>query len=263
MPIPEGQYTVPPIGEYEAWRASGPHKGVDQYGPEGTESLLEADAQILRVSFNPDSTSGFGHSVAYRHVHDDATVIEAHFKSKPKVVAGETYPAGTVVGLRGDTGNAVRVGPHVHVEVRNSRGQLIDPTPYFANLRLQFADAPSNPEEDDMQGGLWLKSTRTGDWYEILELSHRRIKEHAEAKLVSAAYGRNAREVAPNVITAAIRRTEENRAALKASLPGGSSVNAAEVARLTREALGPDFDEVLDAIEDVPDLTVDELKTRL
>ena len=104
---------------------------------------------------------------------------------------------------------------------------------------------PYTEEENEMkQGSLWLKSSRTGHWYEIGEFTHRRITEHAEASLVSAAYGRNALEVAPNVITAAIRRAEEN----KATLPGGSGASPAQIAAAVRAELGDDFDEVLDAV---------------
>lgn len=144
MPVPDGFYTVPAMGRFGAPRpASGSrHRGLDQYAPEGTASGLEQAATILAKGSNLDPRRGYGHWVRYRH-DDGHELLEAHLMAPSPLVVGRRYEADTLVGRVGDTGNAVRVGPHVHVEVRKPNGLLVDPARYLATL--QPADVPPDP----------------------------------------------------------------------------------------------------------------------
>ena len=48
--------------------------------------------------------------------------------SPPKAKAGKKVKAGTVVGGVGNTGNARRQAPHLHLEYRDKSGRRQDPT---------------------------------------------------------------------------------------------------------------------------------------
>lgn len=149
MPVRPGLYTVPAIGRFGAWRVHGRHRGVDQYAPQGTEIVLAAEAIVLSKGNGPDEDLGFGHWVRYRHSHDGHIVLEAHMTGPSPLAVGGRYPAGRLVGRVGRSGNAVRVGPHDHVEVRRPSGMLIDPELYLAPLWAP--PAPTQIGVDDMR----------------------------------------------------------------------------------------------------------------
>lgn len=148
MPVPEGFYTVPDMGKFGAPRpATGRrHAGLDQYAPEGTASRLEQAATILAKGSNLDPSVGFGHWVRYRH-DDGHELLEAHLLAPSPLVVGRIYPADTLVGRVGDTGNAVRVGPQVHLEVRTPTGLLTDPARYLSKIQ-PVKPAPDDQEEE-------------------------------------------------------------------------------------------------------------------
>lgn len=178
MPIPDGFYTVPTIGRFGAWRANGRHAGLDQYAPEGTASGLEQAATILAKGSNLDPTSGFGHWV--RYVHDDGhTITEAHFMAPSPLERGRRYEADTLVGRTGDTGNAGRVGPHVHVEVRHPDGHLIDPAIYLARFAYAGTPEPTREKRYPMfsivpqtDGRIMLQSLVTGNETHVRAVHH-------------------------------------------------------------------------------------------
>lgn len=148
MPVPAGFYTVPDMGKFGAPRpvTGRRHAGLDQYAPEGTASGLEQAATILAKGSNLDPAVGFGHWVRYRH-DDGHELLEAHLLAPSPLIVGRRYPADTLVGRVGDTGNAVRVGPHVHVEVRTPRGLLTDPARYLAAIQPPEQQPPDQEEE--------------------------------------------------------------------------------------------------------------------
>jgi len=149
MPIPEGFYTVPPMAQFGAPRLAGRrHQGLDQYAPEGTASGLEMAATVIEKGYAPDRDLGFGHWVRYRH-DDGHVLLEAHLMAASPLVEGRRYDVDTMIGRCGDTGNAIRVGPHVHLEVRNPKGLLVDPTRYLASIR-PIEEQPDQSEEDEM-----------------------------------------------------------------------------------------------------------------
>lgn len=161
MPVPAGFYTVPPMGQFGAPRpATGRrHAGLDQYAPEGTASGLEQAATILAKGSNLDPLTGFGHWIRYRH-DDGYELLEAHLLAPSPLQVGRRYVADTLVGRVGDTGNAIRVGPHVHVEVRTPKGLLTDPARYLASIQ-PVEPTPEEPE-DEMKPFMIHTRTKAG-----------------------------------------------------------------------------------------------------
>lgn len=111
----------------------GPHSGIDLGIPEGTPIPALRDGV---VDLDDDDSSydplrwqtWSGIAVRYR-LPDGASMLSAHMSSNI-VSAGDTLHAGDVIGYCGHTGAAT--GPHLHLEVRDASGQLVDPLIYFA-----------------------------------------------------------------------------------------------------------------------------------
>jgi murein DD-endopeptidase MepM/ murein hydrolase activator NlpD len=105
------------------------HNGVDYAAPVGTEILSPIDGVI---SFSgADDRSGVFLGVASK----DFTVSFSHLLT-PTRFTGDTVTKGEVIALSGDSGNST--GPHVHVRVRNSEGETIDPAPLFRGSNPAF-----------------------------------------------------------------------------------------------------------------------------
>jgi len=167
MPIPDGFYTVPEIGKFGAPRVNERrHNGLDQYAPEGTASGLEQAATILRKGSNLDQSLGFGHWVVYRH-DDGHELLEAHLMAPSPLQVGRRYEADTMVGRCGDTGNAVRVGPHVHLEVRTPNGLLTDPARYLARIRA-VEESIDPTQEEEMKPFMIHTRTKTGTRWAVV-----------------------------------------------------------------------------------------------
>lgn len=167
MPLSPGSYSTPAWGVFGSWRIHGRHQGVDQYAPAGQPSRLRKAARITAVSY----TDLAGHLVYYRHVDDDHLIFECHYQSRSPLVPGRTYPAGTIVGFNGRTGNAKNIGDQVHLEVRKPNGLLVDPVRYFAPLEQAGGDqtpiTPDSPEEDDMITRELIRTPDGTVWYSV------------------------------------------------------------------------------------------------
>lgn len=161
MPVPAGFYTVPAMGKFGAPRpATGRrHAGLDQYAPEGTATGLEQRATILAKGSNLDEATGYGHWIRYRH-DDGHELLEAHLMAPSPLQIGRTYAEDTLIGRVGDTGNAVRVGPHVHLEVRTPKGLLTDPARYLASI--QPVEPSPDDQEDEVKPFMIHTRTKTG-----------------------------------------------------------------------------------------------------
>jgi hypothetical protein len=176
MPVPAGFYTVPPMGQFGAPRpvTGRRHAGLDQYAPEGTASGLEQAATILDKGSNLDPATGYGHWI--RYLHDDGhELLEAHLLAPSPLQVGRRYAADTLVGRVGDTGNAIRVGPHVHVEVRTPRGTLIDPARYLASI--QPVETPDLEEEEPMAKPFMIHTrTKAGTRWAVVSADLREFR---------------------------------------------------------------------------------------
>lgn len=68
-------------------------------------------------------TTSYGYHIYIKDIATGNTFIMAHFQ-EIHVSEGQPVDRNTVVGIMGQTGNAT--GPHVHIEMKNSSGTLIN-----------------------------------------------------------------------------------------------------------------------------------------
>jgi len=98
------------------------HNGVDFAVPVGTKILSPLSGVVSFVG--TDALNG-----VYMIIEDEnLTVSFAHLLS-PMKFAGEFVSVGDPVALSGSSGKST--GPHVHLRVKNSQGETIDPEPLF------------------------------------------------------------------------------------------------------------------------------------
>lgn len=95
--------------------------GLDIAFALGTKLLSPEAGKVTYVGWQ---ANGYGYHVKIKHNNGYSSLM-AHMKSAPMVKNGQEVKAGTVVGFMGSTGNST--GPHVHWEVRNPQGRLVDP----------------------------------------------------------------------------------------------------------------------------------------
>jgi murein DD-endopeptidase MepM/ murein hydrolase activator NlpD len=99
------------------------HRGVDIFAERGTEALAAVDAWVSRV----DTTPRGGNVVWLQPVFGDLRLYYAHLDEQ-LVEAGQLVTAGQVLGLVGNTGNAITTPPHLHFGVYlRRRGGARDP----------------------------------------------------------------------------------------------------------------------------------------
>ncbi|RAG82855.1 hypothetical protein DN069_25130, partial [Streptacidiphilus pinicola] len=105
--------------------AAGYHTGVDFAVFAGTPLLAIADAVVEVAGWG----GAYGNWIVLR-LPDDHYALYAHM-SRLDVHTGDHVPAGSRLGLSGESGNAR--GPHLHFEIRteNHYGAVIDPLPYL------------------------------------------------------------------------------------------------------------------------------------
>lgn len=139
----EPRLLAPLLADYEQVttyldRSGRPHRGVDFKAPAGTPVLAPERAQVLRRNWStrrnglclelrlPDS-GRYGWFLHLASVHDAA-------------VPGAELPAGAVLGAVGSTGRST--SPHLHLELRDQDGRLLDPFTVLPSAR------PVLPEGD-------------------------------------------------------------------------------------------------------------------
>ncbi|HAA56329.1 MAG TPA: hypothetical protein DCE42_16310 [Myxococcales bacterium] len=103
------------------------HKGVDFKAPEGAKIYLPWRARVVRTNWNM-RYNGQCVKVQFfkgRRIHG----LFLHLsKVMPKVRRGAVLPAGTVIGLVGNTGRSTAA--HLHYQLETRRGRVIDPFDY-------------------------------------------------------------------------------------------------------------------------------------
>lgn len=119
----------------------GAHSGIDLGIPAGTpipalrDGVVDLDDDD--ASYDPlrwHTWSGI--TVRYR-LPDGGSILCAHLGAN-LVSAGETVRAGEPIGYCGATGAAT--GPHLHLEIRDIDGTLLDPITYVEAIMFTEAD---------------------------------------------------------------------------------------------------------------------------
>ncbi len=118
MPLATYQMSAQ-FGQQSSLWSSGSHTGVDLSGPTGTE--------IVAVAGGTVTSAGYSGAYGMRTVItlDDGTEVWYAHQSRITVSVGQKVQPGDVTGYTGSTGNST--GPHLHLEVRPSGGDPVDP----------------------------------------------------------------------------------------------------------------------------------------
>ena len=128
-PLPyKNCYISAPYGQYPS---GGPHRGVDicvRGGTEGKNIVAAADGTVISYGFNHWSMGN------YIIIDHGSGLFTAYYHMQRLYAAqGDRVEQGQVIGLAGHTGNTT--GPHLHFEVRISRGgaiQRYDPMKFIS-----------------------------------------------------------------------------------------------------------------------------------
>lgn len=127
-------------GAFGAPRGNHAHEGVDFACWPGTFINAICGGVVTKIGYPYGSGRGAVHGRdPYRYIevrHDDDHVVR-YFYVKPNLMEGEEIEAGEVIGWAQDLwrrfppkpGNIMT--PHVHIEVRDPDGELIDPLDYL------------------------------------------------------------------------------------------------------------------------------------
>ncbi len=114
------------------------HGGIDYAMPVGSPVLAAADGVVDQVTTQPNAARSFGHYVVIKH--DGFFTYYAHL-SKSIVKVGQEVRQGQLIaysgGKKGAWGSGSSTGPHLHFEVRLSKGskQSVNPQSIFGKIK--------------------------------------------------------------------------------------------------------------------------------
>jgi murein DD-endopeptidase MepM/ murein hydrolase activator NlpD len=135
-PTPSGNGACPVAGAVsfsDTWgdpRSGGrSHQGVDMIAARGTPIVAIFSGRINRFS-----TSSLGGNSIYFTSDAGELYYYAHLDSYADVGAGQSVPAGTVIGYNGSSGNAPDWLPHLHFEYHPGGGAAVNPYPLVKSL---------------------------------------------------------------------------------------------------------------------------------
>lgn len=111
------------------------HPAIDICAPVGTPIHSIASGEVVEASY---SRLGWGNTVVVKHnIKDNQYYSRYAHLDKILVKVGQMIEKEAVVGTIGMTGWTT--GPHLHLELRLSNGQPLDPLEYLPTLNYQLA----------------------------------------------------------------------------------------------------------------------------
>jgi hypothetical protein len=114
-------------GHYGARRAAGhSHGGTDYYAPKGTRVMSPCDGKVVGSAYGKVA----GNMVTIKCNNGDSFKMMHLHSSPARASAGKTVSKGTIVGGVGNTGNASRQAPHLHLE-HYVNGKRVDPEKHW------------------------------------------------------------------------------------------------------------------------------------
>lgn len=115
--------------------ASSNHKGIDIGVPIGTPLYAtENKGDVVEVGNEPNGRGNFL-KIKYDRPDGKAYQVTYMHLDSIDVKKGDIVNAGAVIGKSGNTG--ISKGPHLHMEVRDEKGNLIDPKSYLAEIAVR------------------------------------------------------------------------------------------------------------------------------
>jgi murein DD-endopeptidase MepM/ murein hydrolase activator NlpD len=139
--VAPGTYSSEPGDDTSQWGGSSTHAGVDIPAPEGDSVYPVVPGRVITADTDPRG----GIRVIVQG-EDGNTYIYGHLQSlsvqQGMEVGGTRYPIGKV----GHTG--VASGPHLHLEVHDANGNLVDPRPLFAGGAPSVAPATARQQAE-------------------------------------------------------------------------------------------------------------------
>lgn len=134
--VPAGQGVCPVAGAVsfsDSWgapRSGGRrHKGVDMIAARGVPIVAIFSGRVSRLS----TSSLGGNSVYFRSDAGDSYYY-AHLDGFGDIRAGQSVPAGYVLGYNGSSGNAPSYLPHLHFAYYPGGGSAVNPYPLVRSL---------------------------------------------------------------------------------------------------------------------------------
>ena len=130
------------------------HGGIDYAMPVGSPVLAAADGVVDQVTTQPKSDRSYGHYVVIKH--DGFLTYYAHL-SKSIVKVGQEVKQGQLIaysgGAKGAWGSGSSTGPHLHFEVRMSKGskQTVNPTSIFGKIKSKITGLLTGKDENEIQ----------------------------------------------------------------------------------------------------------------
>ena len=101
---------------HDSPRQRGRHNAQDVFAPRGTPVFAPVSGRVVEAG---ESARGGLH--VRINTRDGLSVYLAHLDTLGPVEVGDRIEAGTWVGTVGNTGNAVRFCPHLHIQARRGR----------------------------------------------------------------------------------------------------------------------------------------------
>ncbi len=135
-PVPDGTGVCPVAGAVsfsDSWgapRSGGrSHKGVDMIAARGVPIVAVYSGRVHRLS-----NSSLGGKSVYFYSDAGDLYYYAHLDNFGDIRAGQSVPAGYVLGYNGSTGNAPSYLPHLHWEYHPGGGAAVNPYPLAREL---------------------------------------------------------------------------------------------------------------------------------
>lgn len=118
------------------------HHGIDVAAPVGTPLTAPADGVVAHKG----SGGSGGYTLILKHAEDLYTVYY-HLQKPSHLSKGQQVAVGDPIGFVGNTGAST--GPHLHMEVRNSRtwGDTRDPEPLLVTIEEEEKPEPEPKPE--------------------------------------------------------------------------------------------------------------------
>lgn len=103
------------------------HGGIDIAKPTGTELMAIIDGKVIKIGYDLE---GYGHYIITEAEKSKITILYAHCNS---ILAkeGDEVIKGQTIATIGSSGKST--GPHVHLEIRDSNGNKLNPYFYLSS----------------------------------------------------------------------------------------------------------------------------------